>query len=200
MNSRVVYINSQDFENEVLRNALPVLVDFYSEDCPPCTALAPIFERMAETYDGQMKFVRVFRQHNRQLAEKYNIKSSPTLLFFNNGEEVCSRLTGYISKPELRETIEGVLGGYCLRKEREKIHCDVLILGAGPAGLSAAIYAARAKLLTIAVDEGVPGGQVSTTFHVANYPGTNGVIRGMDLMENMKKQAVDFGAQMDDMK
>ncbi|MCX7710050.1 MAG: thioredoxin-disulfide reductase [Clostridia bacterium] len=82
----------------------------------------------------------------------------------------------------------------------QKVYCDVAILGGGPAGLSAAIYAARAKLFTVVIDEGLPGGQVATTFHVANYPGTNGVIRGMDLMENMKKQALDFGAQIDDMK
>ncbi|MCX7747879.1 MAG: thioredoxin-disulfide reductase [Clostridia bacterium] len=85
-------------------------------------------------------------------------------------------------------------------KERQKVYCDVLILGAGPAGLSAAIYAARAKLFTVLIDEGLPGGQVSTTYHVANYPGTNGVIRGLDLVENMKKQALDFGAQIDDLK
>jgi len=65
-------------------------------------------------------------------------------------------------------------------------------LGGGPAGLTAAIYAARAKLHTVVVDEGLIGGQVATTFQVANYPGTNGVVRGVDLMENMKKQALDF--------
>ncbi|MCX8129049.1 MAG: thioredoxin-disulfide reductase [Clostridia bacterium] len=87
-----------------------------------------------------------------------------------------------------------------MKKEREKIYCDVLVMGGGPAGLSSAIYAARAKLFTVVVDEGLIGGQVATTFHVANYPGTNGVIRGTDLMENMKKQALDFGVQIDDLK
>ncbi|MDP4092239.1 MAG: thioredoxin-disulfide reductase [Bacillota bacterium] len=80
------------------------------------------------------------------------------------------------------------------------VHCDVLILGAGPAGLSAAIYAARAKMNTIVVDEGIAGGQVATTFNVANYPGTNGVIRGTDLVGNMTRQALDFGSRIDDMK
>nr|WP_276568537.1 thioredoxin-disulfide reductase [Acetivibrio saccincola] len=75
-----------------------------------------------------------------------------------------------------------------------------MILGGGPAGLSAAIYTARAKLFTVVVDEGLVGGQVASTFHVANYPGTNGVVRGIDLMDNMKKQAEDFGAIIDDMK
>lgn len=200
MSKSIIYTDANNFEKDVLKSVLPVLVDFYSEDCPPCAALSPIFDRMAEKYGEHMKFVKIFRQQNRGLAEKYNIKSSPTLLFFREGMEVCSRLNGYIGKPELRKTIESVIGGTCIRKEREKVHCDLLILGAGPAGLSAAIYASRAKLFTVVIDEGFPGGQVSTTFHVANYPGTNGVIRGIDLMENMKKQALEFGTQIDDMK
>lgn len=200
MIEKVIYTDLNNFEKDVLKSEIPVIVDFYSEDCPPCTAIAPIFERMAKKYGQNMKFVKIFRQQNRALAEKYNVKSSPTLLFFKDGEEVCSRLNGYIGKPELRIVIESVIGGVCVNKERERVHCDLVILGAGPAGLSAAIYASRAKLFTVVVDEGFPGGQVATTFHVANYPGTNGVIRGMDLVENMKKQAMEFGTQIDDMK
>lgn len=200
MNERFIQTNNAGFERDVLKAELPVLVYFYSDDCAPCVSLNPILARMMEQYGGSMRFVKVYRQQNRELAEKYNIKSSPTLLFMKNGEEVCSRLNGYISRPELKEVIEGVIGGSCVHRERQKVYCDVLILGGGPAGLSAAIYAARAKLFTVVVDEGMTGGQVATTFHVANYPGTNGVIRGMDLTENMKKQALEFGAQIDDMK
>lgn len=200
MSDKIIFSNADNFEKDVLKSEIPVIVDFYSEDCMPCDALAPIFERAAEKYGEHMRFVKIHRQRNRQLAERLNVKSSPTVLFFRNGEEVCSRLNGYISNPELRKVIESVIGGACIRKERQKVYCDLFIMGGGPAGLSAAIYAARAKLLTVVVDEGLLGGQVSTTYHVANYPGTNGVVRGIDLMENMKKQAVDFGTQIDDMK
>lgn len=200
MNEKHVITGIQDFEAEIVKSDKPAAVYFYSEDCAPCIAFEPIFTRMAETYWEQMKFVRVFRQQNRDLAQKLNVKSSPTVLFYKDGQETCSRLSGYISWPELKASVDGVLGGACPWRERQRISCDVLVLGAGPAGLSAAIYAARAKLFVIVIDESLPGGQVSTTYHVANYPGTNGVIRGIDLMENMKKQATDFGAQIDDMK
>lgn len=200
MVDKVIYSNAESFEKDVLKNELPVIVYFYSDDCPPCTALNPIFDRLAEQYSEKMKFVKVQRQQNRQLSESLKVKSSPTILIFKDAQEVCTRLNGYIGKPELRRVIENIIGGTCVRKDREKVFCDLIILGGGPAGLSAAIYAARAKLFTVVVDQGLIGGQVATTFHIANYPGTNGVVRGIDLMENMKKQALDFGTQIDDLK
>ena len=200
MKNKIIYTSSQNFEQDVKKSDLPVALYFYSEDCPLCTGFSPIFDRMAETYGEHVKFVKIFRQQNRQLAEEYNVKSSPAVLMFKNGEEVCSRLYGYISKAEFKSGIDVIIEGKCPGRKKKKVNCDVLILGGGPAGLSAAIYASRAKLYTVLVDEGLVGGQVATTFHVSNYPGTNGVVRGMDLMENMKKQAIDFGTQIDDLK
>ncbi len=191
--------DSTNFDEVISTSQLPVVAYFYSDDCLPCTKFSQIFERSAATLSEQLKFVKVFRPHNRQLAEKYSVKSSPTIIFFKEGREVCSRLNGYISFPEFRESIENVLEKTCNSKERTIVHCDVLIIGAGPAGLTAAIYAARSKLHTIVIDSSLPGGQVASTYHISNYPGTNGVIRGIDLMENMKKQALDFGSQIDDM-
>jgi thioredoxin reductase (NADPH) len=200
MNDKIIYSDADSFETEVLKSNVPVIVEFYTDDCPMCVALAPVLDRMTEKYGGHIKFVRIHRQQNRQLAESLNVKSSPTVLFYKDGQEVCSRLSGYIGNIELKQAVESIIDGKCERKERQKVHCDLLILGGGPAGLSAAIYAARAKLMTVVVEEGLVGGQVATTFHVANYPGTNGVVRGIDLMENMKKQALDFGTRIDDMK
>ncbi|KNY27543.1 Thioredoxin-disulfide reductase [Pseudobacteroides cellulosolvens ATCC 35603 = DSM 2933] len=191
--------DSTNFEEVISKSQVPVVAYFYSDDCLPCTKFSQIFERSAVTLAEQLKFVKVFRPHNRQLAEKYSVKSSPTIIFFKEGREVCSRLNGYISFPEFKEAIENVLEKTCDSKERTIVHCDVLIIGAGPAGLTAAIYASRSKLHTIVVDSSLPGGQVASTYHISNYPGTNGVIRGIDLMENMKKQALDFGSQIDDM-
>lgn len=200
MVGHIVDTDSQNFENDILKCPLPVVVLFYSDDCHPCMAVLPVLERLAGRFDGHARFCRIFRPQNRQLAEKLGIRSSPALLFYKNGGEVCGRLTGYIGSAELRRSMENILGGTCPSPELQKAFCDVLILGGGPAGLTAAMYAGRAKLYSVLVDEGIPGGQVATTFHVANYPGTNGVIRGIDLVENMKRQALDFGTQLDDLK
>lgn len=200
MRSGIICSNEKKFEHDVLKSELPVVVYFYSDGCPHCGYFEPMFERMAQIHGEKMRFVKIQRQENRHLSESMSIKSSPTVLFFKDGQEVCSRLNGYIGKLEIAGKIESIIGDTCQGKEREKVYCDILIIGGGPAGLTAAIYSARSRLYTVVLEEGLVGGQVSTTFHVENYPGTNGVVRGMDLMENMKRQAIGFGAQIDELK
>jgi len=75
-------------------------------------------------------------------------------------------------------------------------HSKVLILGSGPAGYTAAIYAARAMLKPILVHGAEPGGQMTTTTDVQNYPGYSDIIQGPWLMDQMKDQAKDVGTDM----
>jgi thiol-disulfide isomerase/thioredoxin len=74
-------IVAADFESEVLQ-ADKVVLDFYSTECPPCEALAPKFESLSAIYDKDIKFLKIFRQKNRDLADRLGVQSSPTLLFF----------------------------------------------------------------------------------------------------------------------
>lgn len=194
----VIEISSENFSKTVLESHLPVAVVFYCNECPICASVLPLFERMAQDYSGKLLFVRINRDSNPELSRQYHVRASATVLFFLKGKEFCRRLSGYIRYPDLKCIVEDVMGGKCECLAHDKAECDVLILGSGPAGLTAAIYAARARLYTIVIDDSFVGGQVATTWHVANYPGT-GVIRGTDLVNNMKKQALDFGAEIDDM-
>jgi thioredoxin reductase (NADPH) len=200
MNNNILHINADEFQSVVLDSKTPVIVDFYSDECPPCEVLAPIFAKMAEKYGEHIKFVKIFRQANKEFAKSIQVTGSPTVLFYHNGQEVGTRLSGFMNKPQVRKAIDEVLGDVIPKSEMKHIDCDILIMGAGPAGLAAAIYAARAKMNVVVIDEGVPGGQAAATYHIANYPGTPGVVEGKALVQNMKDQAESFGAVIDDLK
>ena len=101
-------INAVDFEKEVLTGG-KVVVDFYSTECPPCEALAPKFDAMAELYGQKIKFLKIYRQGNRELATELGVSSSPTLLFFENGKQVIDSISGGIKKSEIIERLDTML-------------------------------------------------------------------------------------------
>jgi thioredoxin reductase (NADPH) len=85
-----------------------------------------------------------------------------------------------------------------VKATEENMRYDVIIIGAGPAGLSAAIYAARSGMKTLVLEKGIVGGQITVTEEVENYPGFENGITGYELTEIMKKQAERFGAEFVD--
>lgn len=185
-------INAVDFEKEVLMSENAV-VDFYSTECPPCEALAPKFEVLAGIYGEQVKFIKIFRQQNRELAEKLGVKSSPTLLFYHNGKQVGELLTGGIKKSDIIANLNLLLPESEIRRfaERQKpilTHFDVAVLGGGPAGLTAALYLCQAKINTVLIDIALPGGQVASTHQVSNYPGFIEPQHGYMLSHQMSEQ------------
>jgi thioredoxin reductase (NADPH) len=74
---------------------------------------------------------------------------------------------------------------------------DLIIIGGGPAGLTAGLYAARARLKTVLLEKLAPGGQILTTDWVENYPGFPEGLSGYDLVDRMKRQAENFGFKID---
>lgn len=190
---------NQDEYQKVLDEPLAAL-DFYSDECPPCEALAPKYEAVSKLYGKDVKFFKIFRQKNRELAEKLGVKGSPTVIFFQNGERVGETLTGGIKRSELMKNLDEMVGEAKAREIKKQIQpeeseCELMILGAGPAGLTAAIYAAQAKVDTLVVDIGLPGGQVSTTHLVSNYPGFDKPQNGFMIMHYMQQQAENAGAR-----
>lgn len=197
MSEKISYINAEDYDKEVLNGGLVVL-DFYSTECPPCEALASKFESLSKIYGEDIKFLKIFRQENRELAETLGVKSSPTLIFYKNGEIVGDMLTGGIRRSDIVANFELMLTPERAQELRDRIEpvtteCDLLILGAGPGGLTSAIYAGQAKLNTILADTGAPGGQVTTTHLVSNYPGFSKPIEGFMLMHYMNEQVAEAG-------
>src|SRR5512144_59456 len=94
MSAHVKTIEAPQFEQEVLAAGEPVVLDFFSTECPPCEALAPKLEAVAGQFAGRARFLKIFRQGNRDLAVKLGVTGSPTLIFFQGGREVGERLGG----------------------------------------------------------------------------------------------------------
>ena len=185
-------INSSEFEKEVLQTN-KVILDFYSTECPPCEALASKFEDLSKIYGNDIKFLKIFRQHNRDLADKLGVKSSPTLLFYKNGKEVAGRLTGGIKRSDIIRNLDSMLPDEKVTEIKSQIkhsvsEYDVIILGAGPGGLTAGLYLCQAKINTVLIDISLPGGNVSTTHSVSNYPGFIEPQAGYMLSHNMSEQ------------
>ena len=112
-------INSTEFDKEVLQ-AGKVVLDFYSTECPPCEALASKFEDLSKLYGNDIKFLKIYRQQNRDLAEKLGVKSSPTLLFFNDGKEIGERLTGGIKRSDIIHNLDLMLPAEKLKEIKVK--------------------------------------------------------------------------------
>ena len=191
-------IITADFEKEVLQ-AGKVVLDFYSNECPPCEALAPKFESLAALYGEDIKFLKVFRQQNRDLAERLGVYSSPTLIFFDRGHEVGIRLTGGIKRSEIMYNLNSMLPAEKAGALKNRIKpfttpYDVAIIGSGPGGLTAGLYLCQARVNTVLIDTGLPGGHVSLTHQVSNYPGFIDPQPGYMLSHNMSEQTKKCGS------
>ncbi len=101
-------LNAANFENEVLKSDVPVLVDFWAAWCGPCRAIAPIVEQLATEYAGKVKIGKVNVDENRDLAQQFGVMSIPTLIFFKNGQKV-DQVIGFTSKADLEKKLEATL-------------------------------------------------------------------------------------------
>ena len=110
MSQNVREISAGEYEQEVLAAGEPVVLDFFSTECPPCEALAPKLEAVAEQFAGRARFLKIFRQGNRDLAVKLGVTGSPTLIFYRGGQEVGERLGGEeIKRTAIKAQVEALL-------------------------------------------------------------------------------------------
>ncbi len=95
-------ITKENFESEVLKSDIPVLVDFWATWCGPCQMIAPTIEMLAQEYEGKVKVGKIDVDEEQEIAIKYGVASIPTLVLFENGQEVNRKL-GFMPKAEIEE-------------------------------------------------------------------------------------------------
>lgn len=106
--SGTLKVESANFENEVIKSNVPVLVDFWAPWCGPCKRLGPTIETLATEYDGRVKVMKVNVDDNQDLAARFGIRGIPTVMVFKGGKPV-STLVGLRSKDELARVLDANL-------------------------------------------------------------------------------------------
>ena len=208
--------DSTQFAAQVLTQDGLYVVDFYADWCGPCKIMLPVYENLSIDVDLTTKatFIKINRDENIDLIEKFGfiIPTIPRFFTFRIQEgqlAILEDLGGTQSKTSLKNKIltHHEVSPNRLIQKTPNHKPRVAIIGSGPSGLTAGIYAARASLDVTIFTGFQPGGQLTTTTEIENFPGawdkdTKEGMMGPDLMALIQQQAEHFGAttQMSEIK
>ena len=105
---KVLEFSDANFEDEVIKCDIPVLVDFWAPWCGPCRIIAPVVEEISESHDGKVKVGKLNVDDNQQTSMKFGIRSIPTLLVFKNGE-IFEQIIGAVPKSEIERVVNSAI-------------------------------------------------------------------------------------------
>lgn len=106
---KALVVTDENFEQEVLKSDLPVMVDFWAPWCSPCKTIAPLIDELAFEYGGRLKVVKADVQNSQMAATKHRITSIPSILLFRDGR-VVDEVIGTVAVDELRARVDLALG------------------------------------------------------------------------------------------
>lgn len=108
MSENTVKVTDANFEEEVTRSSVPVLVDFWAEWCGPCRLMSPILEEVAPLYKGRLKVAKLNVDENQDAPSKFGVMNIPTLILFKGGKE-AERIVGALGKGDLQKKMDRAL-------------------------------------------------------------------------------------------
>ncbi|MEW6262348.1 MAG: thioredoxin [Thermodesulfobacteriota bacterium] len=104
----LLHVTDGEFESQVLKSDLPVLVDFWAAWCGPCQAIGPTIEELAREYAGRVKVAKLNVDENPRTPGKYGIRAIPTLIVFKDGQ-VAEQITGAVAKSQIVKAMDKAL-------------------------------------------------------------------------------------------
>ncbi|MBE5794717.1 MAG: thioredoxin-disulfide reductase [Clostridiales bacterium] len=184
-------INEQQL-HELVASKKTILVDFWAPWCGDCRRIEKAYDQIADEYADVLTVVKLNVDEMEGVRERENIRRIPTLRLYQNGEAL-----GQIVEPPAKADIDEFLSGILPAKQHETdgYVYDMVIIGGGPGGYTAALYAARAGLDTLVLERLSAGGQMALTHQIDNYPGFAEGVGGYELAQQMQQQAERFGAK-----
>ncbi|WNO09337.1 thioredoxin TrxA [Teredinibacter sp. KSP-S5-2] len=108
MSGAIVHTSDASFEQDVLNQELPVLVDFWAAWCGPCKMIAPVLEELAQEYGDKLKICKMDVDANKETPAKFNIRGIPTLIIFKGGKAEATKV-GALSKAQLQEFVDATI-------------------------------------------------------------------------------------------
>jgi thioredoxin 1 len=106
--SKIIQIDEANFDSEVTKSDVPVMIDFWATWCGPCRMIAPHVEEASNIYSGKLKVGKIDVDNNHRIASQYSIMSIPAVMFFKNGE-VVDQIIGAVPRKALFDRIDKIL-------------------------------------------------------------------------------------------
>lgn len=186
----ILYPTAAEFK-QMLADKKTFLADFFATWCGPCKMLAYVLDDIEASIGDKIDIVKIDIDKEPELTAEMDVNIIPGLFFIKDGE-IVSSYTGFLPKERLLPRMEKLIGNEPPVELPPEKHYDLIIIGGGAAGLTAAIYARRAGLKTLVLESYAPGGKLIKTFELENWPGIKSV-NGSQLAFDIYEQAMALG-------
>lgn len=186
----ILYPTAAEFK-QMLAEKKTFLADFFATWCGPCKMLNYVLQDIDEAMGDKIDIVKIDIDKEPALTEELDITIIPGLLFIKEGE-IVSRYSGFLPLERLQPRLEKLIGSQPPVEPEPEHSYDLIVIGGGAAGLTAAIYARRAGLKTLVLESFAPGGKLIKTFEIENWPGIKNV-NGSQLAYDIYEQAMALG-------